>query len=245
MPKKSSIDPTQLVLYEDASLLAVNKPAGVPVLPDGYDLDLVHLRALLEPAYGPLWIVHRLDKETSGLVMLARTAEAHRALNDSFAQRQVSKIYHALVRGAPDWTERVVRLALLPDGDRRHRTVVDRRRGKRSLTRLRVLEQFRGYALVEAAPKTGRTHQIRVHLQSQGVPIAADPLYGDGRAVLLSEVKPGYRKKGQERPLLDRLGLHAWQIVIPHPVHGEPLSLRAPHPKDLRITLRQLRKYGR
>jgi RluA family pseudouridine synthase len=244
-------DPADLVLYADAALLAVNKPAGLLALPDRYDRDLPHLKGVLEPAFGPWWIVHRLDRDTSGVVVLARTEEAHRALNASFAGRETCKVYHALVVGVPSWAERTVELALVPDGDRRHRTVVGARRGKPSVTRFRVLERFRGYTLVEAIPRTGRTHQIRVHLAAQGLPTVADALYGDGAGLFLSAIKRGYkrgstaRERGAgERPLLSRLGLHAFEIAVPHPLTQERLSVKAPYPKDFGIALRQLRKWG-
>jgi tRNA pseudouridine32 synthase / 23S rRNA pseudouridine746 synthase len=131
-----------LTLFADEALLAVNKPLGLPSLPDGYDPDAPHLRSVLEPVYGRLWTVHRLDRETSGVVLLARTAEAHRHLNTQFQEQRVVKIYHALVLGDPAWDKRTIRLPLRGDGDRRHRTVVDHKRGKPAVTHLRVFERF-------------------------------------------------------------------------------------------------------
>jgi len=233
-----------IVLWADDSLLVVNKPAGLPSLPDGYQAGAPHLKGMLQPVYGQLWIVHRLDRETSGVVVLARSAEAHRALNTQFQGHKTGKVYHALVVGMPEWEERLVDAPLLPDGDRKHRTIVDTELGRPAVTRLRLLERFAGYALVEASPLTGRTHQIRAHLALLGVPIVADALYGDGQGIFLSALKPGYQgRKGGERALLGRLGLHAWSLEFVHPSSGERVRFQAPYPKDFQAALRQLRKY--
>ena len=165
------------ILWQDEALLVVDKPAGLPTLPDGWDTSAPYLKGLLESQVGRVWIVHRLDRETSGVIILARSAEAHRELNRQFEQRLVQKIYHALV-GAPAWEERPVDLPLRTNAGRRHRTVVDHRAGKQALTRLRLLERWQKAGLVEAIPATGRTHQIRVHLAAIGHPILGNWLYG-------------------------------------------------------------------
>jgi 23S rRNA-/tRNA-specific pseudouridylate synthase len=125
--------------------------------------------------------VHRLDKDTSGVLLLAKTAQAYRALNLQFQQRQVRKTYHALVAGKPAWQERWVRLPLRSNGDRHHRTVLDLERRKPSETEFHRLEGFDGYALIDAILHSGRIHQIRAHLAAIDLPIVADPLYGDGK----------------------------------------------------------------
>jgi tRNA pseudouridine32 synthase / 23S rRNA pseudouridine746 synthase len=213
------------ILYSDPSLLVINKPAGLLNLPDGYDPSLPHVRSVLEAEYGRLWIVHRLDKDTSGVLVLARSAAAHRALNLQFECHAVEKIYHALVSGDPAWEQREVDLPLLPDGDRQHRTVVDRRWGKEAHTGLRVLERFGECALVEAIPQTGRTHQVRAHLASLGHPLVADALYGGGQAALLN-----------------RLGLHAFSLDFTHPQSGEKVCLEAPYPEDFQTALQLMRQ---
>ena len=238
------LDGRTLVLYVDDSLLVVNKPAGLPSLPDGYQAEAPHLRSVFEPLFGRLWMVHRLDRETSGAVVLARSPQVHRALNMQFQERQTTKVYHALVIGLPNWAEQLVDAPLLPDGDRRHRSIVTEK-GRPAVTLFRVLEGFSSYALVEAQPKTGRTHQIRLHLAHLGHPIVADGLYGDGKGLYLSAIKPGYRVgKTEETALLGRLGLHAWSLAFAHPLSGEQVSFIAPYPEDFQVALRQLRKFS-
>lgn len=229
----------------DEHILAINKPAGLLSLPDGYDPELPHLSSLFKPEYGQLWMVHRLDQDTSGIVMMARTAEAHRHLNDQFSNREVEKTYHAVVGGSPAWKDLRVTQPLLIDADRKHRTVVHPQKGKASATRFRALELYGAYSLIEAKPETGRTHQIRVHLASQGLPICGDSLYGSGEGVFLSRVKPGYKAgRGEERPLIARLALHARSLVFTHPGTNQEVEITAPYPKDFESALRQLRKVG-
>jgi len=235
------VEPTSLVLWSDEHLLVVNKPAGLPTLPDGWAPG-PHVRSVLEPVYGRLWIVHRLDRFTSGLLVLARTAQAHRSLNLQFDEHRVEKVYHALVVGVPAWESLIVELPLRADGDRKHRTVVDPQAGKPSVTELRVLRRLEGYALVEAIPRTGRTHQIRAHLAAVGHPVAADRLYGGGEAVFATAAASPFPEEKPGRPLLDRPGLHARFLAIRHPVTGERLAFEAPYPADLAETLDDLRR---
>ena len=214
------------LLYMDDSLLAVDKPAGLPTLPDGYHRDAPYLVGVLEAQFNRVWVVHRLDRYTSGVVVVARSAAAHRDLNTQFETRRVSKTYHALVVGNPTWDDRVVDLPLRADGDRKHRTVIDPTRGKAAVTNLHVLERFQQYTLIEAKPETGRTHQIRAHLAMQGLPIVADALYGNGQGIAG----------------LDRLGLHARSLTIEHPVTHEVMTFEAPYPDDFAAALRYLRE---
>ncbi|MCX7787988.1 MAG: pseudouridine synthase [Spirochaetes bacterium] len=208
------------ILYEDPDLLVVQKPAGISVIPERYEegepslLDLFSLRYTgsedmlnSEGGDGPK-PVHRIDKDTSGIVLFSKTEEAFRALSLQFQERRLSKIYHALVMGRPLWSEITCDVALLPDGDRRHRTIVHPD-GKPSQTWFRVLETFRGYALIEAQPKTGRTHQIRVHLSYLGYPIVGDELYGGGGGLYLSSFKKDY--KGSQPYLKEGTVKHASQ----------------------------------
>ncbi len=217
-------NPPLKVLWEDDALLVVDKPSGLLSLQDGYDPRAPHLARLLEPVYGRLWIVHRLDKETSGVIVLSRSSAAHHSLNDQFAGRQVKKTYHALIAGRPAWDETLIELPLRKNGDRQHRTIVDHSYGKPAATHCRVLETAMGFTLIEAHPYTGYTHQIRAHLAAAGYPILGDPLY-----------------RGLETPLIHRVALHALKISFLHPVSKSPVEFEAPYPLDFNTALQSIR----
>ena len=213
------------IIHHDSALLVINKPPGLLSLPDGYDPTKIHLRASLEPNYGKLWIVHRLDKDTSGILVLARDEETHVHLNTQFSDRKVKKIYHAILVGVPSWEVETINSHLRANVGRRKRTVVDSVGGKPAITEFQILERFRNFSLVEARPKTGRTHQIRAHLYSLGHPILADPNYG-GR-------KPS--------PFINRLALHAKSLTLIHPKTGEVESYEAKNFNDFNTALDSLR----
>ncbi len=228
------------VLYQDDCILVVNKPTGLATLPDGYDPSLPHIKSVLEPQVGPLWIVHRLDKDTSGVLVLARSASAHRSLNTQFEERLVSKVYHALVVGNPDWKTKTVSLPLRSNGDRLHRTVVDQDRGKSAITHFKVLERIENYSLLEAVPETGRTHQIRAHLYALGLFILGDKLYA--RRADLQDYEFAYQIDPWTE-LASSMGLHSRSLEIAHPHTGERLRFKAPYPPEFIAVLERLRSY--
>jgi RluA family pseudouridine synthase len=235
------------IIYEDPWVIGVNKAPGIAVGADRWDKERKRLDKELRSVYkGRLFTVHRLDRETSGVMVFAKTGEAHRQLSQAFEKREVKKRYLAVAHGSPQWKETVCSLPLVPDGDKRHRTIVDKYQGKKSLTRFRFLGGTGNYTLLEALPETGRAHQIRAHLARLGHPVACDALYGGGGPVFLSSFKRGWRGDPlEERPLLARLGLHSSSLVLPYPVEGGVLRLYAPLPKDMGALIKQMHKNGR
>jgi len=241
------------ILHEDEHLLVIDKPAGVPVIADRWDLLMPNLRDLLNKRYGKpaepdapgVWVVHRIDADTSGVMLFARSAEMHRALNEMFMERRVQKTYEAIVTGAPATTAGEIDLPLRPHSGRKHYMRVSKK-GQPALTRYEVIETFRHYSLLSVSPVTGRRHQIRAHLRAIGCPLIVDPLYGNSRAFDLSMVKPGYIKKNEpenEHHLISRLTLHARSIRFRHPFTDEDLLFEAREPKDFQAVLRALRKW--
>jgi tRNA pseudouridine32 synthase/23S rRNA pseudouridine746 synthase len=225
------------VLLADDHLLAVDKPAGRLVIP-GRGTGERSLREELEELHGRLWVVHRLDRGTTGVLLFARTAEAHRALNLAFDRGEPAKRYLALVRGAPP-AERRIDLAIAPARRGRMRPArPGDARGKPSATRVRLVEAFPprpwaggALALVEALPETGRTHQIRVHLAAEGLPLAVDPDYGDDAPL-----------RGPDGAVLvARTPLHAARLEVTHPADGRPLAIEAPLPEDMAAAIEALR----
>jgi tRNA pseudouridine32 synthase / 23S rRNA pseudouridine746 synthase len=209
------------LVYEDAYLLAINKPSGLLTIPDGYKPELPHVSGILGSRFGRIWIVHRLDKETSGLLLLARDAHTHRHLNQQFEERSIAKTYYALVCGAPPWQEKVIDLPLRVNGDRKHRTTVDAQRGKPAASHAVLLERYTLAAWLAVHPTTGYTQQIRAHLAAEGFPILFDALY--------------HRPAHPPEPSMSfptRLGLHAYSIKFSHPVTSDTIQLNAPPPDD-------------
>lgn len=233
------------ILMEDDHLIAVNKPAGLLTVPGRK--GGISLREVIGSATGVhdfLLLVHRLDRQTSGVLLLAKTKEAQQNLQLQFQNRQVHKEYLAIVRGQPVEDRGTVQVLMAPHGRVTGKMTVKLKKGKPSKTEWEVVERFPGTALMRCFPFTGRQHQIRVHLAHIGLPLLVDRLYGKSEAFYLSQLKPKYRSSGrhEERPLIDRLTLHAHALRFMHPADGRQIRLEAPIPKDFRATLDQLRK---
>lgn len=163
------ITPDYTVIYNDDDIVVLNKRSGLLIAADRYDEEAPRLDLEAEKEFGKLFAVHRIDKDTSGCVIYAKNPESHRNLSMQFENREVTKIYHALVLGHPMWETKKVDSKLLVDGDARHRTVLNQRYGKVAITDFKNLGNCGPYSWVEARPHTGRTHQIRAHLQSLGI----------------------------------------------------------------------------
>jgi RluA family pseudouridine synthase len=239
--------PDLSVLYEDDALIAFAKPSGLLTAPDRWDVSRENLMVIVHARWSADWFnVHRLDRGTSGVLLCAKTPEVLRAVTAQFDRHEVEKRYLALTRGQPAADQGVVSAPLAADSRRpgRMRVAVD---GKESATEYTVLERWRdGLALLRLRPLSGRTHQVRVHLAHLGCPVLADPDYGGGGALYLSQFKRGYgRPAGRpERPLIARLALHAESLAVTHPVTRERLSVTAPLAADLELAIKQLRRYA-
>lgn len=229
-------------IYVDKDILVINKDADSLVIPERWETDTESLSESLKEKYGKVWVVHRLDRDTSGVLVFARNETTHRSLSDSFETRSVKKMYLALVAGKPGWEEMDCDAKLMPDGDRAHRTLVSKTHGKPSRTVFKVVANWDRYTLLACYPEGGRTHQIRVHAAFVGHPLICDSVYGDGAPVKLSDFKRSF--KGDlydERPLLERQALHAYYLKIEN--SSFPVSeFTAPLPKDLSALFKQLGK---
>jgi 23S rRNA pseudouridine955/2504/2580 synthase/23S rRNA pseudouridine1911/1915/1917 synthase len=187
--------------------------------------------------------VHRLDRDTSGIVVFAKTDVAHKQLSQAFEGRDVAKFYLGLVMGLPAAPSGTIDIGIIEHPVRRG-LMVTNKKGKVSITDYEVLENYRFFSWVQFQIHTGRTHQIRVHMKHIGHPIVCDPLYGDGKPVLLSSIKKKAfnlaKNEEAERPLLARLALHSWKLQFT--LNGNTHNLEAPLPKDLKAVLQQLQK---
>jgi 23S rRNA pseudouridine1911/1915/1917 synthase len=230
------------ILYEDDFLVAVNKPAGILSIPDRFDESKPSCLQILRNKYNDIFTVHRIDKETSGVLVFARTAEMHAALNQLFERHAIRKIYFALVEGRFTQEKGMIDKPIAADPQKPGKMKVHPK-GKPSQTSYTVLEQFKGYSWMEIELHTGRTHQIRVHMASECHPLAVDSLYGRRTSLSITDIKSGVRLGwGEPRPLIERCTLHAASLTFVHPQTKKELHIEAPLSKDLKATLNQLRK---
>ncbi len=230
------------ILFENSRLMVVNKPSGLLSVPDRTQSE-PSLKDFLLQQYGQVFTVHRLDKDTSGLIVFAKDEAAHQYLSKAFEARQVEKDYLGLVIGVPAAASGTIDAPMMEHPVQKG-TMVVHRKGKAALTDYQVEKAFGKFSLLRFRIHTGRTHQIRVHAKHIGHPIACDPIYGNGQPVLLSALKRHYKlskAEEAERPILNRLALHAAELRFTGP-EGEAFHFSAPLPKDLRALLQQLEK---
>jgi RluA family pseudouridine synthase len=233
------IDFAELILFEDENYIAIDKPSGISSLDDRQDER--NILALARHYNPSAQVCHRLDKETSGTLLIAKNPEAYRHMSMLFESREVTKIYHAVCDGLHQFKKVEVDapIAHLPKG----KVTIDKRSGKPSLTFFKSLHAYKMHTLVECKPVTGRMHQVRIHLAHLGAPITGDIEYG-GRYFYLSSVKKNYKlgKFEDEKPLISRLALHAKSIRFDLP-SGKKKTIESPYPKDFRVLLAQLEKF--
>ena len=232
------------ILHEDDRIVAVDKPSGLLTLPDRYDASLPSLKGILTERFGTILTVHRIDRDTSGLVLFARHTEAQRHLSSLFEERSMEKTYLGIVTGSPSTDKGTIDKPIAEHPHIKGRMAVARK-GKAAITHYDVLERLGRHALMRFRIETGRTHQIRVHLQDAGHPILCDALYGSAEPLRLSSIKRGYkppRGEATERPLMDRLALHAYEISFTD-IDGTTRHFQAPLHRDMEACLKQLRKW--
>lgn len=237
------------IIYTDNDIIVVNKPAGVSVTRDrtgaGQLTDIL-ARHLGTEATGRLRLVHRLDKDTSGVMIIAKTKDSQSLFSGYFAKRLVTKTYLALVAGPISNRQGTVNAPLAPNRKKPQLMCVNRKKGKEAVTEWRLLADFGSIALLSVKPLTGRTHQIRAHLAAIGLPLAIDLLYGSSRPIFLSDYKPLYRlRRGKtEKALMERLTLHAYQIQLTEPPTNMPDCFIAGLDKKFAATIKMLTKYN-
>ena len=233
------------IIHEDEQLLVINKPPGSLSIPDRYNPDKKNLYHYLIHKYGEIYPVHRLDKDTSGVMVWAKSELAHKRLNIQFEERSTEKIYHAIVEGNPIEQQGIIENRLIFQSNGKG-SVSNSKKGKPSYTEWGVLESFSGFSLLAIKPKTGRTHQIRIHMQYIGHAIVADQTYGIREALFAHDlkVKKFSRSKDHvDRPLIARQALHAFSLNFLHPGINEKVTYQASLPKDMKAVLYQLNKW--
>ncbi len=231
------------IIFENESFIVLNKPSGLLSVPDRQGKE-ISLKQLLREHYGKIFTVHRLDKETSGIIVFAKDESTHKYLSRLFENHEVEKYYLGLVLGSPNPGSDSISFPVM-EHPGKPGTMVTNKKGKPSLTDYEVLESFGPFSWLRFRIHTGRTHQIRVHMKHLGNPIACDTLYGNGEPVLLSSIKKKFKLSGKdemEKPLLNRLGLHAWKLIFTDQ-SGLKHEFESPLPRDLRALLQQLKKW--
>lgn len=230
------------IILENEFFVAVNKPSGLLSVPDRFGKE-ISLKQILKEKYGEIFTVHRLDKDTSGVIIFAKDEITHKQLSQLFEGREVEKFYVGLVHGTLMQPKATIDVCIMEHPTKLGIMVTDNR-GKHSVTDYEVLEEFKMYSWLQFQIHTGRTHQIRVHMKHIGNSIVCDEIYGDGAPVLLSSFKRKFKLSKyaeEEKPILSRLALHSYQLKFS--LNNQSFSLEAAIPKDLKALLQQLRKW--
>jgi 23S rRNA pseudouridine955/2504/2580 synthase len=232
----------QLIVFESEDFIAINKPPFVPSLHERFDegksQSIVEIVKAVNEDYS---LCHRLDRETSGVMLVAKHAEAYRFMSLLFENRQVKKTYHAIVSAPVNIQDLTVELSLYTDSKRR--VQISRSKGKSSVTIINTLKKYKHFTLLACQPVTGRLHQIRVHCMAQNLPLVGDTLYG-GKPAYLSLIKRKVHqgKDSEEKPMIGRFALHAHSIEFTN-MQGEPVCITAPYANDFEVFVKLLDKY--
>lgn len=229
-------------IFENDQFIVLNKPSGLLSIPDREQTQ-ISLKDLLIEKYGSIFTVHRLDKETSGIILFAKDETTHKYFSQQFEGRTVEKFYVGIVHGSLPEKTGTIDAAIMENPVFKGQMVINRK-GKPSVTDYEVLEDLKKYSLVKFQLHTGRTHQIRVHAKNIGHPLICDPLYGDGKPMLLSSIKKKFKLSKdaeEEHPILDRVALHSYELKFTD-AEGNAHDLIAEMPKDMRALLQQMRK---
>lgn len=232
------------IIFENEDFVAINKPAGMLSIPDRIQ-SRPSLKDILSDSYGSIFTVHRLDKETSGIIVFAKNEPAHKYLSQQFENRETEKYYIGLVAGKLSEKKGTIDIPIIEHPAKKG-IMITASKGKDSITEYEVEEEFGSFSVLRFKILTGRTHQIRVHMKYLGHPVACDELYGNGTPVFLSAIKKKFKlskQEEEERPILNRLGLHSHKLAF-EDMDGNFQELEAPLPKDLKALISQLRKWN-
>ncbi|MBP6625434.1 MAG: RluA family pseudouridine synthase [Chitinophagaceae bacterium] len=233
------------IIFENEFYVFVNKPSGMLSIPDRHHPEYVNVKDLLKKIYGQIFVVHRLDRETSGIICFAKDEHTHAFTSGLFENRHVDKYYLGIVNGCPVEKEALIEAAIIEHPVHKGKMMIHAKHGKPSATEYKVVENFGRYSLLEFKLLTGRTHQIRVHMQSIEHPLVCDPLYGLTDPVFISSFKKNFKLSKdveEEKPILSRLALHAFRLCFTSE-QGELLQIEASLPKDMDAMIKQCRKW--
>lgn len=230
------------IVHEDEDIIVVDKPALFPSIPDRYDNGILNVKSMLQEKRPGIIVTHRIEKETSGLMLFTKNEKAHKHISDQFDNGTMTKIYKAIAINTPPEPVGQIDLAMT-SSEHSRRAMALNVKGKVASTRYKVIETFQNFCFLDIKLLTDRMHQIRLHMSSIYCPLACDNMYGEGKSVMLSHIKRKYRRSGeQEKPLMERPALHSSDLEFIHPSTKEKIVLSAELHKDMKAVLNQLRK---